>query len=67
MKEFDVVTPPGREPSQQEVLSAARKQLGLPASAVPQTVLLKCSIDARKDVVYRYRYAAYPPMLSPSS
>ena len=61
MKEFDVVTPPGREPSQQEVLSAARKQLGLPASAVPQTVLLKCSIDARKDVVYRYRYAAYPP------
>ena len=61
MKEFDVVTPPGREPSQQEILSAARKQLGLPASAVPKTVLLKCSIDARKDVVYRYRYAAYPP------
>ena len=61
MKEFDLTAPPGREPSQQEVLSAARRQLGLPGSAVPRTVLLKCSIDARKDVVYRYRYAAYAP------
>ena len=61
MKEFDLTAPPGREPSQQEVLSAARRQLGLPSSAVPVTVLVKCSIDARKDIVYRYRYAAYPP------
>ena len=61
MKEFDLTAPPGREPSQQEVLSAARRQLGLPGSAMPRTVLLKCSIDARKDVVYRYRYAAYAP------
>ena len=61
MKEFDLIAPPGREPSQQEVLSAARRQLGLPGSAVPRTVMLKCSIDARKDVVYRYRYAAYAP------
>ena len=61
MKEFDITVPPGREPSQQEVLSTARRQLGLPASAVPRTVLLKCSIDARKDIVYRYRYAAYSP------
>ena len=61
MKEFDITVPPGREPSQQEVLSTARRQLGLPASAVPRTVLLKCSIDARKEIVYRYRYAAYSP------
>ena len=61
MKEFDITVPPGREPSQQEVLSTARRQLGLPASAVPRTVLLKCSIDARKDIVYRYRYVAYSP------
>ena len=61
MKEFDITVPAGREPSRQEVESAARRQLGLPASAAVQCVLQKCSIDARKDVVYRYRYAAYPP------
>ena len=61
MKEFDITVPAGKEPSPREVESAARRQLGLPASAAVQCVLLKCSIDARKDVVYRYRYAAYPP------
>ena len=61
MKEFDIVKPAGKVPSGDEVEAAARKQLGLPAKALPHCVLLKRSIDARKDVVYRYRYAAYAP------
>lgn len=59
MKEFDIVKPAGRIPSQDEVEVAARKQLGLSGKDKPFCVLLKRSIDARKDVQYRYRYAAY--------
>ena len=61
MKEFDVVKPAGRVPSEDEVNSAARKQLGLSAKAQPRCVLLKRSIDARGEVIYRYHYAAYAP------
>ena len=61
MKEIEIVLPAGRRPSAEEERTAACRQLGVPASTPVRTVLVKRSIDARVDVVYRYRYEAYLP------
>ena len=52
MKEFEISCPLGREPRRKEIEARAG---GL------QYVLVKRSIDARKEPVWRYRYEAYEP------
>jgi len=52
MKEFEIVCPLNREPRLKEIEAKAG---GLKA------VLVKRSIDARKEPVWRYRYEAYEP------
>ncbi len=61
MKEFDVAVPVGRELSEEQLSAEARRQLGLPKNARVQCVVTKRSLDARKDVVYRYHVEAYAP------
>ena len=52
MKEFEISCPLTREPRAKEIEAKAG---GL------QAVLVKRSIDARKEPVWRYRYEAYAP------
>jgi len=59
MKEIEISLPVGRKPSEAQLVSEARKKLGLPASATPFCVLTKKSIDARKDIVCRWKAEVY--------
>ena len=59
MKEFDLAVPVGRTLSQELMETEARRQLGLPKSADVHCVVTKRSLDARKDIVYRYHIEAY--------
>ena len=52
MKEFEIAVPVGHEPSAKQIASFAG---GLEA------VLVKRSLDARKEPLWRYRYEAYAP------
>lgn len=61
MKEFDISVPAGRPLERERMLSEARRALGLPSSAQVECVVARRSIDARKDIVYRYHIEAYPP------
>ena len=61
MKEFDLAVPVGRTLSQELMETEARRQLGLPKSADVHCVVTKRSLDARKDIVYRYHIEAYAP------
>ncbi|MBR1576758.1 MAG: FAD-dependent monooxygenase [Bacteroidales bacterium] len=61
MKEFDIAVPVGRSLSQEQMEAEARRQLGLPKSAPVRCVVTKRSLDARKDIVYRYHVEAYVP------
>lgn len=59
MKEIDIVVPVSRELSQEVMESEARRQLGLPKTAQVRCIVTRKSLDARKDVVWRYRVEAY--------
>ncbi len=59
MKEFEICLPPGRKPDDRMLAEQARSVLGLPAGASPLCVVTKRSIDARKDIVYRWKAEAY--------
>ena len=61
MKEIDIVVPVGRDLSEELMASEARRQMGLPKTAAVRCVVTKRSLDARKDVVWRYRVEAYAP------
>ena len=61
MKEIELVVPVGETLTQERMAAEARRQLGLPKGAAVQCVVTKRSLDARKDVVWRYRIEAYPP------
>lgn len=52
MKEFEISCPLGREPRQKEIEARAGGE---------QWVLVKRSIDARKEPLWRYRYETYAP------
>ena len=60
MKEIEILLPPGRTPSEAQLVEEARRKLGLPKAAVPFCVPVKRSIDARKDIVCRWKVEAYP-------
>lgn len=59
MKEFEISAPIGREMEREQVLAAAAKTMGVPVKKVAGYRILRRSIDARADIVYRYRIAAY--------
>ena len=61
MKEFDIVVPAGKVPGEDEIRMAAVRELGLRKDARVQCVVLRRSLDARKDIVCRYHVAAYLP------
>lgn len=57
MKEIEIAIPLGKELDDQAVKTAAAKALGVKESSVGQYRILRRSIDARKDVLWRYRVA----------
>lgn len=59
MKEFEFACPVGKEPDRAKIFEAAARAMGVPVSRVSEYRILKRSIDARADIVYRYRIAAY--------
>ena len=61
MKEIELVVPVGRALTEEQMGAEARRQLGLPRTAEVRCVVVKRSLDARKDVVWRYRIEAYGP------
>lgn len=58
MKEFEIAIPLGKELDSASVRSAAAKALGVRETAVGECRVLRRSIDARKDVIWRCRIAA---------
>ena len=61
MKEIEIAVPVGRTLTEEQMAVEARRQLGLPKAAAVRCVVVKRSLDARKDVVWRYRVEAYGP------
>ena len=63
MKEIEVTTRLGRELNPDEVQTAAIKALGMSPKAMTQVRyrIVRRSIDARNDVLYRYRLEVYKP------
>ena len=61
MKEIEITVPVGRQLTDGQMQSEARRQMGLPRDAEVHCVITKRSIDARKDVLWRYRIEAYGP------
>ena len=59
MKEFELVKKIGAELSEEEIRTAAAKALGVKADKVGATRVVRRSIDARQDVLYRYRIEAF--------
>ena len=61
MKEIEIAVPVGRTLTEEQMAVEARRQLGLPKTAAVRCVVVKRSLDARKEVVWRYRVEAYGP------
>lgn len=61
MKEFELTCKLGLEPSETDMKAAAAKALGLSPKASVSCRIVRRSIDARNDVIYRYRIQAYKP------
>lgn len=59
MKEIEISKPIGKDLSNEEMLSAAARALGVAPKNVASCRVVRRSIDARNDVVYRYRIEAY--------
>ncbi|MCR5709412.1 MAG: FAD-binding protein [Bacteroidales bacterium] len=58
MKEFETAFPIRHEPSEQELRSAAARALGVSPAKVVQVRVLRRSLDARGEILYRYRIEA---------
>lgn len=59
MKEIEISVPIGREPSSEQITAAAAKAMGVAPKAVSSYRTVRRSIDARGDILYRYRIEAY--------
>lgn len=59
MKEIEISVPIGREPSSEQITAAATKAMGVAPKAVSSYRIVRRSIDARGDILYRYRIEAY--------
>ena len=63
MKEIEVIVKLGKEPSAEEIQTAAVKALGVSPKMKQQIRyrIMRRSIDARNDILYRYRIEVYKP------
>ena len=59
MKEFEIALKIGKELTDDMLRSEAARKLGVQLSGVGTVRVVKRSIDARQDVLYRYRVEAY--------
>jgi len=59
MKEFEVTKKIGKELTEAELREASSKALGVRPEKVAASVIVRRSVDARQDIVYRYRIQAY--------
>ena len=59
MKEFEISVPIGKELGRDQMTAAAARALGVPVSKVARCRILKRSVDARGEILYRYRVEAY--------
>ena len=59
MKEFEIAQKIGKELTEAELKAAAAKALGVKPEKVGAAVIVRRSVDARQDILYRYRVQAY--------
>jgi len=59
MKEFEIARKIGKELTEAELKEAAAKALGVKPEKVGRTVVVRRSVDARQEILYRYRLQAY--------
>ena len=59
MKEIEIACPIGKEPDTAQMVAAAAKALGVAPKNVSACRIVRRSIDARGDILYRYRIEAY--------
>ena len=59
MKEFEIAQKMGKELTAAQLKEAAAKALGVKADKVGHVEVVRRSIDARQDILYRYRVQAY--------
>lgn len=59
MKEFEIAQKIGKELTDSQLREAAAKALGVRPDKVGRAVIVKRSVDARQDILYRYRVQAY--------
>lgn len=59
MKEIEISCPIGKELSPEQIISAASRALGVSPKAVAHYRISRRSVDARGEILYRYRVEAY--------
>ena len=59
MKEFEIAQKIGKELTEEQLRAEAARKLGVQPSAVGTVRVVRRSIDARQDVLYRYKVEAY--------
>ena len=59
MKEIEISCPIGKEPSSEDIVAASARALGVSPKAVAHYRIVRRSIDARGDILYRYRVEAF--------
>ena len=59
MKEFELAKKIGQDLSEQEMKEAAAKAMGIKPGLVGHVEIVRRSVDARGDILYRYRLQAY--------
>ncbi len=59
MKEIEIACPIGKEPSAEQIVAAAARSMGVSVKAVSGYRIVRRSVDARGDILYRYRIEAY--------
>ena len=59
MKEIEIACPLGQEPSAEQIVAAAARAMGVAPKAVSGWRIVRRSIDARGEILYRYRVEAY--------
>ena len=59
MKEFEIAKKIGKELTDAELREAAAKALGVKPERVGKAVVVRRSVDARQEIVYRYKVEAY--------
>lgn len=59
MKEIEIACPLGQEPSAEQIVASAARAMGVAPKAVSGWRIVRRSIDARGEILYRYRVEAY--------